>query len=110
MIDYWLAISVYPASDLRRDVPIRCGWSSRALVLERRFVWWAGFGQRRDTNPLRRGISGGTISRVCSIQSHDLAHDPLCLLRLRFQMGRLTSALRRPPLCDTVYESQVLQH
>ena len=55
--------------------------------------WWIGFGQRRDTNPLRGDISGGPLSRVCSIRSHDLAHDPLCLLRLQFRIRRLRNAI-----------------
>ena len=40
------------------------------------FVCWVGFGQRRDTNHLRGGFSGGSLSRVCSIRSDDLCMIP----------------------------------
>jgi hypothetical protein len=81
-------------STLRFACSLRLG--SGALVLERRLVRWVGFGQRGAANLLRGVPGGGTLSRVRSILSQDLAHDPLCLLRLRFQMGRPTMRCSEP--------------
>src|SRR5204863_3930812 len=60
------------------------GGGCGALVLERRFVRWVGFGQRGDTNLLRGVPRSSALSRVCSICCQDLAHDPLCFLEMMF--------------------------
>jgi hypothetical protein len=58
---------------------------------------WSGFVYCADTYLLRGVPGGGALSRVFSIRSYDLAHDPVCLLALHFPMGRLTLRLSQQP-------------
>ncbi len=87
----WRAVSVHPTSDLRSDMSVHLGWDTGALVVGQRSMGWTDSGQRGDANPLRGILSGGTLSRICPVQSQNLAHDPLCVLRLQFPMERRTS-------------------
>jgi len=56
------AISVHPASNLRRDLPVHWGGRGGALVLEQRFVGCADSRERGDTNLLRGTVGGGPLS------------------------------------------------